>query len=79
METRLSAAKTALIATALLAVVLVAMAVLNAPWLGFVAIGLLFAALIAREVTVFGGRGFLVVTGVLLGVIAIAFAVQRLS
>jgi hypothetical protein len=74
---RYSAAKLALGLTAVLAVALVAMAVLDAPWLGFVVIGLLFGALIAREVTIFGVRGFLLITGAGLAVVAVAFVVSR--
>jgi hypothetical protein len=76
---RYSAAKVALGLTAALAVALVAMAVLDASWLGFVAIALLFGTLIAREITVLGVRSFLVLTGAVLATIAVAFAVARLT
>ncbi|MCU1678633.1 MAG: hypothetical protein JWM93_3391 [Frankiales bacterium] len=79
METRYSAAKIALALTALLAVTLVAMALFDAAWLGFVVIALFFAVLVAREMTIFGGRGFLLITAALLAVIAIAFVAARLS
>jgi hypothetical protein len=74
-----SAAKVALALTAVLAVALVAMALLDAAWLGFVVIALFFAALIAREITIFGARGFLLMAGGLLAVIAVAFVVARLA
>jgi hypothetical protein len=74
-----SAAKIALGLTALLGVALVAMAALNVPWLAFVVIALFFCALIAREVTVFGVRGFLMMTGPLLLVIGVAFVIARLA
>jgi hypothetical protein len=76
---RYSAAKVALGLTVVLAVALVAMAVLDAAWLGFVVIALFFGVLIAREVTVFGVRGFLLITGGVLAVIAVAFVVSRLA
>jgi hypothetical protein len=76
---RYSAAKVALGLTAVLAVALVAMAVLDAAWLGFVVIALFFGALIARGVTIFGARGFLLTTGGVLAVIAVAFLVARLA
>jgi hypothetical protein len=72
---RYSAAKIALGFTAVLAVALVAMGVLDAPWLGFAAIALLFGALIAREVTIFGVRGFLLLTGGVLAVLGVAFVI----
>jgi len=78
MATRYRAAKIALVATAILAIALLSMELLNAPWIGFVATALLFIALIAREVTIFG-RGFLIFFGVLLGVIGLAFIVQRIG
>jgi hypothetical protein len=74
-----SAAKVALGLIAALAVALVAMAALDAPWLGFVVIALLFGALIAREVTIFGVRGFLLVTGAVLAAVAVAFVNGRLA
>jgi len=77
--TRYSAAKVALGLTALLGVALVAMAALDAPWLGFVVIVLLFGVLIAREVTLFGVRGFLLTTAAVLAVIGVAFVVARLA
>jgi hypothetical protein len=77
--TRYSAAKVALGLTALLGVALVAMAALDAPWLGFVVIALLFGALIAREVTVFGVRGSLLITGLPLVVVGVAFVISRLA
>jgi hypothetical protein len=43
------------------------------------AITLLFGALIAREVTTSGGRGFLLAASVLLAVIAVAFVATRLA
>ena len=73
------AAKVALGLTALLAVALIAMAALDAPWLGFVVIALLFGVLIARELTLYGARGFLLITGALLIVIGVAFAIARLA
>ncbi len=79
MGERYSAAKVALSLTAALAVTLVAMAVLDAAWLGIVVIALLFVALIAREVTTFGVRGFLLITGGVFAVIALAFFVARLA
>lgn len=79
METRYSPAKIALAPTALLAVTLVAMALFDAAWLGFVVIALFFAVLVAREVTIFGGRGWLLTTGALLAVIALAFVAARLT
>jgi hypothetical protein len=72
-------AKIAIALTAILAVVLILMAVLDAPWLGFAGIALLFAALIARQITIFGGRDFLISTGVLLAIAAGAFVLQRLA
>ncbi len=79
MATRYRAAKIALVATAILAIALLSMELLNAPWIGFVATALLFIALIAREVTIFGGRGVLIVFGLLFGVIGAAFVVQRIG
>jgi hypothetical protein len=79
VETRYSPAKIALAPTALLAVTLVAMALFDAAWLGFVVIALFFAVLVAREVTIFGGRGWLLTTGALLAVIALAFVAARLT
>jgi hypothetical protein len=55
------------------------MAALDAPWLGFVVIALLFGVLIAREVTLFGVRGFLLTTAAVLAVIGVAFVVARLA
>ena len=55
------------------------MAALDAPWLGFVVIALLFSVLIAREVTLYGARGFLLITGALFIVIGVAFAIARLA
>lgn len=77
--TRYGAARAAIAMTAALGVVLVAMAVLDAAWLGFAAIALLFAALVARGVTVLGARGFLVFAGGMLALIGAAYAVARLT
>ena len=55
------------------------MAALDAPWLGLVVIALLFGVLVAREVTLFGVRGFLLTTGALLAVIGVAFMIARLA
>jgi hypothetical protein len=74
-----TAAKIALGLTALLALALVAMALFDAPWIGFVAMAALFGVLIAREVFLLGVRGFLVTAGAVLAVIAVAFAFQRLA
>jgi hypothetical protein len=79
MRTRFAAAKVALLATVLLALALVAMELLDAPWLGFAALALLCGVLVAREITIVGGRGFLLFSAVTIGVIAVAFVVQRLS
>jgi hypothetical protein len=76
---RYTAAKVALGLTAVLAVGLVAMAALDAPWIGLAVIALLIGALIAREVTIFGVRGFLLVTGGVLAVIGAAFVIARLT
>jgi hypothetical protein len=76
---RYTAAKVALGLTAALALTLVAREVLDAAWLGFVAIALLLGALIARQVSVFSVRGFLLITGAVLAVIAVAFVVARLT
>jgi len=76
---RYSAAKVALGLTVVLAVALVAVAVLDAPWIGFVVIALFFGVLIAREVTIFGVRGLLLITGGVLAVIAVAFVASRLA
>ena len=79
MGERYTAAKVALGLTVGIAVALVAIEVFDAPWLGFVVIALLFGALIAREITIFGVRGFLLTTGALLALIAVAFAVGRFA
>lgn len=79
VETRFTATTVALMATVLLAFALAAMALLDAPWLGFVAMSLLFVGLIAREVSVWGVRGFLLVSAAIAGVIAVAFVAQRVS
>jgi hypothetical protein len=79
MGERYSAAKVALGLTAALTLALVAMTVFDAAWLGFVVIALLFGALIAREVTLFGVRGFLLITGGVLAVATVAFLATRLA
>jgi hypothetical protein len=75
----MAAAKAALGLTALLAVALLLIEALDAPWLGFVVIALLFGVLVAREVTLYGVHGFLLMTGALLVVIGVAFAIARVA
>jgi hypothetical protein len=67
---RVNAAVVALGATAALALVLVAMAVLDEPWLGAVAIVLLFVALGASRIAAEGARWFL--GGIALTVLLVA-------
>jgi hypothetical protein len=75
----LCAAKVALALTFLLAATLIASAVFHTAWLGFVAMALPFGALIAREVTVWGGRGFLIITGAFGVVVVVAFLAAQLG
>ena len=59
-----------------MALALAAMAVFDAPGLGWLVIGLLLVTLIAREVTMWGFRGLMVVT---VAVVFFALVVQRSS
>jgi hypothetical protein len=58
---------------------LVLASVLDVPALRFVAVGLLAAAVVAREVGAWGGQRVALMVGAVLVVIALAYAVQRLS
>jgi hypothetical protein len=65
--------------TAALAAVLILMSVLDAPWLGFVAVALLFGALVARALMGHSIRSLLVFAGAMLGVVALAYVASALT
>ena len=73
-----TAVNVALTATTLAAVALILLAVLDAAWLGWVAIGLLAIAAVAGEIWVWGVRGALWLAALLLVVGAFAYAVEKL-
>ena len=79
MSTRGRAAKVALAATLGVGVALLARKPLGAPWLGFVAIGLLFVAIGAGEVATVGTRKAVVVGVVIAVVVLLAFVVELTS